>query len=224
MSTKFNRILFDYDGTVLIHQKNEEGEMIGKALGLDEEQRKVFSKELAYFFWKQNRYFVDKKVTRDLYFEAMKYYIPCTSLYGLNVSWVEEAITQNCDNNSLIAKGAKETLEYLKQKGYNVCLMTNGFKELQAESMRKKGVLEYFDNIYAWDNWYAKPDPRFIERALDGTNPKENIVVGNDLHSDIEMAQKAGVFTIGFNLIKDDEVKVKPDVEIANFYTLMNIL
>ena len=65
---------------------------------------------------------------------------------------------------------------------------------------------------------------RFIERVLAGTKPEDNVFIGNDLVSDIEMANKAGIFSIGFNLTQVPGINVKPDVEIATFATLMKIL
>ena len=57
MSTKFKRILFDYDGTILIHKSEEQGAKIAKALGLNDEQTKVFSLQLADFFENQKYYY-----------------------------------------------------------------------------------------------------------------------------------------------------------------------
>ena len=107
--------------------------------------------------------------------------------------------------------------------------MTNGFAKEQIANMKYNNIYDYFDRIYTWDNSYAKPDSRFMRRVLDGTKPKENVVIGNDLVSDILMAKAAGVFTIGFNLTSPYTIDTcdgdfKPDVEIESFSTLMKIL
>ena len=63
MSTKFKRILFDYDGTILMHNNEEEGIRVAEALGLDEEQIKIFADQLMDFFANQKFYYKGKKVT-----------------------------------------------------------------------------------------------------------------------------------------------------------------
>lgn len=225
MSIKFKRILFDYDGTILIHKNEEQGERIAKVLGLDENQTKIFSVQLADFFANQKYYYKGKKVTYELYYRAFAHYVPCIHDFGLTAERVDDAINYNNLTHSVLADGAKQTLEYLKERGYMICLMTNGFAREQIANMKYNKIYDYFDRIYTWDNCYAKPDLRFMYRVLDGTNPKDNVVIGNDVVSDIMMAKNAGVFTIGFNLTTPNEVEaVKPDVEIVSFSTLMKIL
>jgi len=229
MSTKFKRILFDYDGTILIHKSEEQGEKIAKALGLNESQTKIFSMQLADFFANQKYYYKGKIVTYNVYYSALAHYMPCVYEFGLTPKQVDDMVNYNNLTHSELAKGAKETLEYLKDKGYVICLMTNGFLKEQSTNMKYNNIYDYFDRIYTWDNCYAKPDSRFMRRVLDGTNPKENVVIGNDLVSDILMAKAAGVFTIGFNLTSPYTMDTldgdfKPDVEIETFSTLMKIL
>lgn len=229
MSTKFKRILFDYDGTILIHKSEEQGEKIAKELGLDEEQTKIFSTQLADFFANQKYYYKGKRVTYDVYYSALAHYMPCVYDFDLTPKQVDDAINQNNLIHSKLAKGARETFEYLKERGYIICLMTNGFAKEQVANMKYNNIYDYFDRIYTWDNEYAKPDGRFMRRALDGTNSKENVVIGNDLVSDILMAKVAGVFTIGFNLTSPYTMDTldgdfKPDVEIESFSTIMKIL
>jgi FMN phosphatase YigB (HAD superfamily) len=224
MSTKFKRVLFDYDGTILIHKSEEQGKLIASDLGLNEEQSEVFAHQLDYFFHNQKYFYINKKVTYGLYLTAMVHYVPCILEYGLDPEQVDIAICENNKVHSELAEGVKDTLEYLMDKGYKLCLVTNGFMKQQVDNMKHNGIFDYFECIYTWDNAYAKPDKRFIERVIAGTKPEENVLVGNDLISDIAMANKAGVFSIGFNLTNVPGLDVKPAVEIASFDTLMKIL
>ena len=224
MCTKFKRVLFDYDGTILIHKSEMQGKSIGEALGLNEEQCEVFAKQLDYFFHNQKFFYMNKKVNYVTYLMAMTHYVPCISEYGLDPEDVDFAICENNKQQSKLAEGVHETLTYLRDKGYTLCLVTNGFMKQQVDNMKYNGIFDYFENIYTWDDTYAKPDKRFIERVLAGTKPEENVFVGNDLISDIDMANKAGVFSVGFNLTRVEGIDVKPDVEIPTFNTLMKIL
>ena len=224
MSTKFKRVLFDYDGTILIHKSEEQGKSIAADLGLNKEQSEVFAAQLDYFFHNQKFFYTNKKVTYVTYLLAMVHYMPCILDYGLDPEEVDYAICENNKKQSELAKGVNKTLKYLKDKGYILCLVTNGFMKQQVDNMRYNGIYEYFERIYTWDDTYAKPDKRFMERVLADSNPEDNVFVGNDLISDIAMAQKAGVFAIGFNITPVPGLKVKPDVEIATFDALMKIL
>ncbi len=223
MSTVFKRILFDYDGTILIHKAGEQGASIGKSLGLNETQSTILSAQLENFFANQNRYYVKRKVTYDLYYEAIDHYVPCLSAFDLNPKILDEAICVNNMHQSVIAEGARETLEYLWDRGYELCIATNGFYKQQVENLKHNGLFDYFERIYTWDDSYAKPDPRFMSKVLGATDPAENVFVGNDLRSDIAMANAAGVFSIGYNLGHIPGYKEKPDIEISKFTTLMKI-
>ena len=136
MSTKFKRILFDYDGTILMHNNEEEGIRVAEALGLDEEQIKIFADQLMDFFANQKFYYKGKKVTYSLYYSAMLHYIPCINSFGLEPKHVDDIINKYNMIYSELAVGVKETLDYLKEQGYIICLMTNGFLKEQSESMK----------------------------------------------------------------------------------------
>ena len=224
MCTKFKRVLFDYDGTILIHKSEEQGKSIAEDLNLTGEQIDVFAKQLDNFFHNQKFFYNNKKVTYVTYLMAMVHYMPCILDFGLDPEEVDQAICENNKKQSELAPGVRETLTYLRDKGYTLCLVTNGFMKQQVENMIFNGIYDYFERIYTWDNTYAKPDKRFMERVLMDSKPEDNVYVGNDLISDIAMAQRAGVFTVGFNIIPVPGLRVKPDVEIATFDTLMKIL
>lgn len=225
MSTKFNRILFDYDGTILIHDKENEGEQIAKILGLDEEQIPEFSKRLEYLFSTSygKQYYSNRKMTYELYSYIIENIIR-PKMFGISVREFDDAVNEKCRTGAHITPHAKETFEYLMEKGYEICLLTNGFYSYQTQSMKYHGIFDYFERIYAWDGFYAKPDKRAFKRALAGTEPSSNIMVGDSITSDIIPAKEMGLFTIGVNLRDINNQKVQPHLTITDIAEIKNFL
>lgn len=211
MITNFNRVLFDYDGTILIHNKETEVQDIADVLLLDDEKTKIFEKELLYFRQNYDLFFSNNIMTYDLYYSVVERVLPCLEFFGITPLKFTEAVEYKNTLRSYVAENVIDTLEYLKDKGYKLCVLTNGFYKLQVQSMKHHKVLDYFENVYAWDNCYPKPDLRFMKKALDGTNPKSNVMVGDNLMSDIQMAKNAGVFSVLYSE-KENTSLIKPDV------------
>lgn len=226
MTTKFNRILFDYDGTLIIHDADKQGVRIAEILDIDYELIPEFNNRLKVFFESPEvrKYYVGRKMTYELYYNIMEIVVGPLDKFGITAKQLDEAITEKSVNYARLAPNAIESLEYLKNKGYEICLFTNGFLKCQAGGMKKYGIYDYFERIYAWDGFYAKPDVRALRRALDGTEPIRNVMVGDDLISDIETAKKCGVYTIGINMRKVQGVKTRPDVIITDLADLKKIL
>ena len=223
MTTTINRILFDYDGTLIIHDKENEGRQVAKLLGLSGDQIPEFERRLAVFF---EEYYVvnDCKMTYDIYIRNLDSAIWPYEVFGVTARQLDEAIRENSKANTKLAANAKETLEYLASKGYQLCLFTNGFYDAQTDSMKYKGIFEYFDKIYAWDNFYTKPDRRAFMRALSGTNPKHNVMIGDSLTSDIAPAKAMGIYSVGINICNVHKSEIKPDLVISDLSELRTIL
>ena len=224
MNTKFKRVLFDFDGTILLHDAEEGIEEIGKVLKLYGVKRKIFMKQLLHFFNNSEIYYASKIMTYDNYYKTMKYLMPCLGQYHISPKRVCAAIQTVSKNYTLLAPGAKETLIYLKEKGYEICIVTNGFYNEQVDIMKHHGVFEYIDKIYTWDEAYPKPDISFITRVLEGTDPKENVYIGDSPYTDFDMSKAAGIYTIGYNVRKQLASDTLPDIEIQNFTDLKKIL
>ena len=222
MNTKINRILFDYDGTLVIHDAENEAIRVATMLGLDEEQIPEFKRRLNLFF---TNYFTatNRKMTYDLYLRNVRRVI-FPEKFGTTAELFDAAITENSKLTTTLASNAKDTLEYLADKGYQLCLFTNGFYTGQVESMKHKGIYDYFEKIYAWDNFYAKPDKRAFLRALAGTEPEHNVMIGDSLRADIEPAKSLGIYTVGINMPDTTECYIQPDYVINNLAELRSVL
>lgn len=222
MNTKIDRVLFDYDGTLIIHDAENEAMQVASILGLGREQIGEFKIRLADFF--QNYFTVNnRKMTKKLYLDNIQRVIN-PEMFGVTVKAVDEAIVEKSKYTTTLANNAKEVLEYLTERGYQLCVFTNGFYHGQTENMKYKGIYEYFEKIYTWDDFYTKPDIRAFYRALARTAPERNVMVGDSLRADIIPAKELGMYTVGINMPVLDEVLIKPDWVITDLVELKNIL
>lgn len=98
--------------------------------------------------------------------------------------------------------GAREMLEYLKEKGYNIGLISNGFREVQYRKMKSSQIDSYFDVVVLSDDvGVNKPDRRIFDFALEkaGASASESVIVGDNPDTDIAGAAMAGWRAIYFN-------------------------
>ena len=222
MNTRFSRILFDYDGTLIIHDKENEGKQVSKLLGFDAWQTSEFEKRLKDYL--ENHFVLhDVKITKRAHYENLQNVFRPEEI-GSTVKDIDEAITENSIVSTKLADNAKETLEYLTSRGYELCVFTNGFYGGQVANMMHKGIYEYFEKVYAWDDFYAKPDKRAYYRALAKTSPMQNVMIGDTIETDIVPAKTLGIYTVGVNLGCLDGLKIRPDVIITNLSELSYIL
>lgn len=99
-----------------------------------------------------------------------------------------------------------EVLKYLKEK-YNMVILTNYFKQVQEKRLKKAGIRDFFEEIYASDCYPQKPDKKAFEVAIGNYNILDCTMIGDNLESDIIPAEELGLNVIicdYFNKIKDD--------------------
>ena len=95
-----------------------------------------------------------------------------------------------------------ECLDYLSNKGYNLHLITNGFKETQHNKLKYSGIASYFiEFITSECSNSIKPNKEIFEYALAKTNakPEESIMIGDSIEVDIQGAINAGIDQVFVN-------------------------
>ena len=95
-----------------------------------------------------------------------------------------------------------EILSYLKEKNYNIHLITNGFLEVQSIKMQASGLDKYIDKTFVSEVvGYKKPDHRIFYHAMEnvGANIENCVMIGDDLSVDILPAKEIGIHHIYFN-------------------------
>lgn len=124
-----------------------------------------------------------------------------------------------------------ETFDVLKQLQGNVklLLLTNGSPDLQQEKL--DGVPDlapYFDHIVISGNFgKGKPDPSIFTHALGllGIEPKNAVMVGDKLTTDIKGGNAAGLTTVWINRTdRPKDPEIVPSFEIQSLTELHDIL
>jgi putative hydrolase of the HAD superfamily len=104
-----------------------------------------------------------------------------------------------------------EILEYLKQKGYKMHLVTNGFESVQHNKLRESKLTHYFDQVVTSEASNSlKPNKEIFDYALlkAGATTLESIMIGDNQDADIQGGINAGLDTIFVN-----HLQVKPTVQ-----------
>ncbi|MDY3090181.1 MAG: YjjG family noncanonical pyrimidine nucleotidase [Porphyromonas sp.] len=102
---------------------------------------------------------------------------------------------------TMLCKGALELMAYLKSK-YKVCILSNGFGEVQYSKIEHSGLQPYVDEVILSDEVGCnKPNPLIFVHALNrmGYKVEEAVMIGDSWSSDIRGAARAGIDSIWYN-------------------------
>lgn len=97
---------------------------------------------------------------------------------------------------------AFETLNVLKNEGYQMHIITNGFKEVQHIKLNQSKLQPFFDLILCSEEvGKNKPAKEIFDFALQSTGAvaNESIMIGDDLQIDILGAERAGLHGVLFD-------------------------
>lgn len=117
------------------------------------------------------------------------------------------------------------TLKYLKNKGYNIHLITNGFEEIQHSKLRNSGISEYFIEVITSEGSNSvKPKKEIFDFALRKAKAltNESIMLGDCLDADIRGAMNAGLDQVFVNHI-DCECSIRPTYIVKSLKELESI-
>ena len=214
-----NRIIFDLDNVVIKHNHRSDALCICNRLGIKEKED--FREQFVLMLQNLNLFVKDKIVTEDKVANYIEWHMPVLKQNGKTGIDFIDALCGKI--NDVPMDNAKEILEYLCSKDYEIVALTNWFFRSQVVILKELGVLDYFNRIYAWDNYYAKPNKGAFIRALDGCIAQNSVIIGDEILGDIAPAKRLGMNTIGFNISKEYE-GIKPDVTITNLLELKEYL
>ena len=87
----------------------------------------------------------------------------------------------------------REVLEYLASK-YELVILTNYFKEIQASRLKQVGVFHLFKDIFGED--CLKPRKEAYLKACGPHSPNECIMIGDNFDYDVKAPRKFGLSSI----------------------------
>ena len=127
--------------------------------------------------------------------------------------------------------GAKELLTALRKKGIGVYLLSNAQTLFTVKELKDLGIHDLFDAIFISSACgYKKPDPCFLKQLTGSFSLciDECLLIGNDLHSDIQMANAAGMdsYYIRSRISSEEDPSIVPTYSqhTMNLHMLKKIL
>lgn len=107
-----------------------------------------------------------------------------------------------CPKKGNLMPGASTVLKYLKDRSYQLSVITNGFEEIQHLKLTSGNLTNYFDHIITSQKaGHRKPAPEIFQFALDRhrIHNHEAMMIGDNLITDIGGAKNAGIDTVYYN-------------------------
>lgn len=98
-------------------------------------------------------------------------------------------------STGLLVDGAREALVHLRSRGYNIGVLSNGFRGVQHEKLRSSGIEGLVDVVVLSDDiGVNKPDIRIYNHALhrSGATAAASVMIGDNPDTDIAGAVMAG--------------------------------
>ena len=120
---------------------------------------------------------------------------------------VDESTEVYDENGELVIKadlipGAKEMLITLKEKGYTIIMVADGYRQSFINVHTLHEVYDYYDGcIYSEDIGVCKPDSKMFEAALKIAGLTKDdcfrvVMVGNNLSRDIKGANEMNMISV----------------------------
>ena len=207
------RVIFDLDRT-LIPWNDEWDKCVEKTynyFGIPFDEFIRFNKAMLDYETHHRRF--DKK-DMSLYFRnILGKNIPDTFV-DVWTGYLSELVPDN--DEKLI-----DLLEYLSSK-YSLVVATNWFKDQQVRKLEKFGILKYFDKVLTSEEYNKKPGKEMFEKACEGFDKCEVVMVGDTFKSDIKGAMDFGLYS--YYLTTTDPRKSKKFQKIKEIYDLKEYL
>jgi len=152
--------------------------------------------------------------------------VPCSK--ELSDEWEAEFRTYMASRLRLM-EGAKEILNYLKNKNYKLAIFTNSDRKKAEMKLEKFGIRNHFDFVFMSEEIGAKSSVHSFKIMLEklGAEAEECVMIGNRMDEDA-FAKDVGMKTV---LLEDSRQKYyksvatkEPDFRIKNLSELKNIL
>jgi len=127
---------------------------------------------------------------------------------------------------TLLFPDTKEVLDYLKNKGYQLHLITNGFENTQHSKLNNSGLSHYFEKVITSEGSNSlKPQKEIFEYALHvtGAEVQQSIMIGDTLDVDIAGAMGVGMDQVHVNYNKAIQ-NIHPTYTIHALSELKNFL
>jgi putative hydrolase of the HAD superfamily len=232
MSTPINTVFFDMDETLIEHQRPTLDICRDTFSAFEDQLDGVEFDDFIKVLWEKASdmwaMMTDNVLSGDIgriytYKNTLRYLKADESL----AEAMRERFEVEMLNATVVADHAVSVLDELRDSGYTVGMITNGYTAMQSRKVKYHKLDEHLDHIFISEAMKAhKPDAHIFHGALKVTDSKpENAVhIGDNLSADIAGAIGAGLQGILFDpkgervkKLDDDPSMVSPSHVISCF-------
>jgi len=143
-----------------------------------------------------------KKITKQiLIVERFSKSLQKFNISDLNWQELNGRYLENMALQTGLFPNTLETLGFLKTRGYQMHIITNGFREVQRLKLANCGLAGFFSKVFISEEIQTtKPHRQIFEYALKSTNAlkKKSVMIGDSWETDIEGALEFGIDQIMF--------------------------
>lgn len=216
---KVTDIFFDLDHTLWDFERNSalafEDIFKNQKLGLNVNDFLKVYKPINFKYWELYR---NNSVTKEaLRFGRLKESFDALEFEACDatINLIADDYIEYLPKNNHLLEGSLELLDRLHDK-YQLHIITNGFEEVQHKKMSNSGILKYFRTITTSEEaGVKKPHPEIFEMALNksGANPKNSVMIGDNLEADIVGASQFGLHVIYLNSNEQEAQHQFPEIQ-----------
>lgn len=230
---KYRHLFFDLDHTLWDFDANARVTLESLYEGLQLKERGVYDFELFYRnylvhnekLWERYRKgFIrqDELRTKRMWLSLLDFKIADDALSkAMSVQFLELLPTR-----TILFPHAKEILQYLKDKDYQLHLITNGFEKVQHSKLKYSGLDIFFEEVVTSEGSNSlKPNKEIFDYALlkTGATIANSIMLGDTLDADIQGAMNAGMDQVFVNHLGVTEIEIKPTYVVNSLKELEQI-
>ena len=207
MKKKYTHIFFDLDNTLWDFNKNSYQALYNAFLHFSIDVHPITYPKFFEVYSKYNQklwveYRRQKVVKNELKRLRFQQTFDELEIKGIDADNMNSLYLCEMAKQINLVDGAEEILRYLKNKGYLLFIITNGFKEVQHKKLEATNLRKYFTKVFISEDVKApKPDRKIFEYAIKSANaPKhKSLMIGDNFEIDIKGAINFGIDAVLFS-------------------------
>lgn len=171
----YKKYIFDVDYTILIPDWSKEDDYFKEHI-LENEQEEFFKNKQSILNKYEQEFPRYNTKTLSDYFKSYGFTVSEDTINGWMI-YNGETIKDE------VVDGVVDLFKYLKENNKEIVILTSWFSGTQIPRLKRAGLFNYIDKIVAGED-AMKPGLESFELAIDDTNKKDCIMIGDSIRSD----------------------------------------